>query len=182
MEQQLPGILRGAEGAGTSQGSMRALLETRASEVTAEQAAKLGLEAATSYGQVNNQLAGTLEQLTRQDPNSISAQLLQALQVGKGIASSGSQVQNTNQGTTKTGTSQQVQGPRTETTNKNFIAPPTVQIPQLAMEQPNVRPVSSAGTGYIVANTPEQSTQQNAPAGNSNEGFYNTSDFTIDDQ
>lgn len=161
MEQQLPGILRGAEGAGTSQGSMRALLQTRAAEVTAEQAAKIGIDAASSYGQINNQLAGTLEALTRQDPNSISAQLLQALSVGKGIATSGSQVQSSSQSGTKTGTQQQVQGPKKETQTKNFIAPPVVSVPQLAMEQPNVRPITGQGTGQIVANSPEQAAAQN---------------------
>lgn len=183
MEQQLPGIIRSAEGAGTSQGSMRTLLQTRAAEVTAEQAAKLGLDAASSYGQVNNQLAGVLEQLTRQDPNSITAQLLQALSIGKGIQTSGSQSQATSQAGTKTGTQEQTQTGKTENQQKSFIAPSSVPIASLGMERPDVTPVrnSQAGTGYIIAHPPEYGTSQNNP--NSGSGtpitFYDEEQFQV---
>lgn len=177
MEQQLPGILRGAEGAGTSQGSMRALLQTRATEVTAEQASKLGLEAASAYGGINNQLAATLEALTRQDPNSISEQLLQALNIGKGIQTSGTQVQN------QTGQQRQIQdkSAQTEKTVKDFQGPsttpgtPLTQQPYVPTYQSTPQLSSASGTGYVTANDPYESVQFNntgTGGGQENYSFY----------
>jgi hypothetical protein len=125
-EQALPGLTRAAEGAGTSQGSMRALLQQRAVETVAEQASKLGLDAATQYGQINNQLANTLENLTKQDPNSVENQLINAIAISKGMTTSGSQVQNSSQVQTGTSTGDKVsqgvvnKSPDTQTTVKKF--------------------------------------------------------------
>lgn len=71
-------LTRATEGAGTSQSSMRALLAQQGATQSAESAAKVGLEAAVSYGQLSASLANTLESLTR--PTNIQTNsLLQAL-------------------------------------------------------------------------------------------------------
>lgn len=120
-EQQMPGILRAAEGSGASQGTTRALLTQQAIQRNAENAAKVGIDAAVGYGGINNQLASTLELLTRQDPNSISNQLLEALGIGKGIVQSQVGVQNTQSSqTAKTNQTQvQNQGQQVQQTSRD---------------------------------------------------------------
>jgi hypothetical protein len=98
-EGQLPGILRAAEGAGTSQGTTRALLTQQAIQRTSEVASKTGADLSVAFGGLSNDLAKTLEALTREDPNSISNQLIQAIVASKGLVSSSSSTgsQNTQQ-------------------------------------------------------------------------------------
>lgn len=93
MEEAMPSITRGAEGAGTSQSTVRALLAQKAATQTAENAAAAGTQLAVSYGGINTQLAGVLEALTRSDPNSPLAMLLNAIGLTKGAtqSTSGSQ-------------------------------------------------------------------------------------------
>lgn len=98
MEEAMPAISRGAEGSGTSQGTVRMLLAEQAAGRTAEAGATLGTQLATGYGQVNNQLASVLEALTRIDPNGPSALLIQALNVAKGS------VQSSNSSSSSSGT------------------------------------------------------------------------------
>lgn len=82
-------ITRAAEGAGTSQNAMRALLANDASARAAESASVAGLQAATQYGGISANLAGTLEALTR--PNDqVSQALAQALSIAKGATQSSS--------------------------------------------------------------------------------------------
>lgn len=154
-EQQMPGILRAAEGSGASQGSTRALLTEQAIARNAESASKTGLDAAAAYGQINNQLAGVLEALTRQDPNSISNQLLNAINASKGIVQAGSQIQNVS-GTTKTTTSQnQVQNAGEVATvgTRDYIDPvSTITRPEDGLVA-SYQPSSLAGTGSVQADT-----------------------------
>lgn len=75
MEGNVATLTRSAEGAGTSQSSMRALMTQDALTRAAESGASLGLNAATAYGGVSNQLAGILEGLTRPDNSNIEALL-----------------------------------------------------------------------------------------------------------
>ncbi len=152
-EQQMPSILRGAEGSGASQGTTRALLTEQAIARNAESATKTGLDAAVGYGQINNQLASTLEALTRSDPNGVAAQLLQALTTAKGIETSGSsvtvgtqdqkQVTNSTQTTTK---------PAETTVIARDYANTTVPAPGINAQPPAYTPSSQAGTGYIERN------------------------------
>jgi len=99
LEKLLPSITRGSEGAGTSQGSMRALLTQKAAENAAEAASAQGLQAAVNYGQVNAGFGGILERLTQPDNSNTNA-LLQALQIARGAVtntqSNSSQVSQTN--------------------------------------------------------------------------------------
>lgn len=87
LESLVPSINRAAEGAGTSGGSMRALLLQDAANRAAESSAALGLNAAVQYGGVSNQMNSILEALTRPDETSINA-LLNALNIAKGAVTS----------------------------------------------------------------------------------------------
>jgi hypothetical protein len=154
-EQQMPGILRGAEGSGASQGTTRALLTQQAIQRNSENAAKVGIDAASAYGQVNNQLASTLELLTRQDPNSISNQLLEAFNISKGMVSQGNQVQSqsTNQTTQSNQTAVATQSGKVEQTNRSLPAQPLLNTGGYAQDyQPQYQPSSQAGTMFIQAN------------------------------
>ena len=154
-EQQMPGILRGAEGSGASQGSTRALLTQQAIARNAESAAKTGIDAATAYGQVNNQLAATLEALTRQDPNGIAAQLLQAINISKGMVQSGSQSSNTQTNQTTNTNQQSVANAdgKVETVYKDFDNGPTNPVSNIGVTaaKDTYTPISKAGTGYVQA-------------------------------
>ena len=86
MEQAMPSLVRAAEGAGTSQNSMRALLTQDALTRSSESAAALGLNAATQYGGIASNLSSVLEQLTRGD-NTVTEALLNALNIAKGAVS-----------------------------------------------------------------------------------------------
>lgn len=83
MEKLIPAIMAAAQGAGTSQNSMRALLMQDAANKAAESAAALGLKASVDYGQIANGQNQVLEALTR--PGSpITEALLKALEISKG--------------------------------------------------------------------------------------------------
>jgi hypothetical protein len=83
LQQVLPELVRSAEGAGTSQNSLRALLTQDAAVQAAQSSAALGLDAAARYGGIDANLTAVLERLT--EGNDPTAQLLiQALQVAKG--------------------------------------------------------------------------------------------------
>ena len=106
LQQLLPSINRGAEGAGASQGSMRALLTQQAAFQAAQAASAQGLQAATAYAGANAQFGSLLEKLTQPD-NTNNQNLLNALQIAKGAVTStqGSSSQTTD----TTGNSQQQQ-------------------------------------------------------------------------
>ena|SRR3990167_6934568 len=92
LEENMPAIQRSIEGAGTSGGSMEALLSQDIATRAAETGAKLGLEAKRDYGQISSQLAQTLGQLSIQkDP--VMEALLQALETNKIATQSSSQTQ-----------------------------------------------------------------------------------------
>jgi hypothetical protein len=106
LEKAMPQITAASEGAGTSKGSMRALLTQRAAERGAVEGAALGVQAAGVYGGVanqaagqgiqgQNQLAGVLELLTRSDPNNPATLLLQAIIGSKGLVTQQSGSQDT---------------------------------------------------------------------------------------
>lgn len=93
LEEQMPTLVRSAEGAGTSANSMRALLTQNIANKAAESAALLGLQTASSYGGVATGMSNTLERLLAvEDP--VTQALINALNVAKGATTS----------TTKTGT------------------------------------------------------------------------------
>lgn len=83
MEQNMPAISRAIEGAGTSAGSMQALLANNASRDAALAASALGAEQAKSYGNISANLMQLLEATSRPD-TAIMGALVQALNVAKG--------------------------------------------------------------------------------------------------
>lgn len=82
LEGQVAQLTRSAEGAGTSQSSMRALLANDALARAAEGGATAGLTAATNYGQIAASLSGVLEGLTRPDNSNIQA-IIEALRLAQ---------------------------------------------------------------------------------------------------
>lgn len=109
LQQAMPGITAASEGAGTSKSSMSALLQEKAAIKGATEGGALGAQLAVQYGGISNQLSATLEALTKQDPNSPAALLLQALQAGKGMITSGVTSSNQSATTQKSGTAQAVE-------------------------------------------------------------------------
>lgn len=83
MEKLIPSIIAAASGAGSSKGSMRALLTQDAANKAAESAAALGLKASVDYGNISGGMNQVLEALTRQG-NPITDSLLKALEISKG--------------------------------------------------------------------------------------------------
>ena len=79
----MPSIVRAAEGAGTSQSSMRALLTQDAAQKAADSAAQLGIKAAVDYGQLQQGLLNSLANLNQTGDATTNA-LINALQVAKG--------------------------------------------------------------------------------------------------
>lgn len=93
LQKTLPTITRGAEAAGTSQNSMRALLAQDAAGQAAEGAATVGLNAATQYGQISSALAGVLANMT-QPNNAATKALLDALNIAKGAVQTTTETTN----------------------------------------------------------------------------------------
>lgn len=116
-EGAIQSITRGAEAAGTSASSARTLLGQEAVQRESEVAAKTGAELSTQYGQIQANLAGVLENLTKVDPNNPIALLINALQAGR-ISS-----QANVGGGSGFHTSAPVQMPSTETTARNYLQP-----------------------------------------------------------
>lgn len=97
LEQLLPSITRSAEGSGTSQNSLRALLTQDAAAKAAEGGASLGLQAATQYGGINANLSQILAGLVSQDDPATKA-LLAALSIAKGAQSESTSQNNSGGG------------------------------------------------------------------------------------
>lgn len=113
-ETAIQSITRGAEAAGTSASSARALLSQEAVQRASEVAAKTGADLSTQYGGIQANLANTLEALTRIDPNNPVSLLLNALQTGRI-----SQQANVGGGSGQQ-SSRPVQLPTTEVTTRNY--------------------------------------------------------------
>lgn len=78
LEKNMPVINKAIQGAGTSAGSMQALLSQKLATESSQAASALGAEQAKSYGGIQAQLQSVLEALTRADPNN-SNNILSAL-------------------------------------------------------------------------------------------------------
>jgi hypothetical protein len=90
MESSMPALVRAAEGSGTSQNSMRALLTQDALNRASQSASALGLDAAGKYGTIAAAFSGILEALTRPDNSTVEA-LVNALNVAKGAVTNSTQ-------------------------------------------------------------------------------------------
>lgn len=86
LEANMPTITKSIDNAGTSAGSMQALLAQDLATKTANAAGALGVSTATQYGQIASNLASILEKLTHNDTNSVENQLVSAFQALKGAA------------------------------------------------------------------------------------------------
>lgn len=118
LKQTLPTLLNSAEGAGTSQGSMRGLLTQFTADDAAQRAAQLGLNQIDQYGQLTQGLGGTLNQLTSN--NDVVTSLLNALQTMKGATQTGTNVTNGSQWSNNTQVSNTI-GNTTNATNTNQV-------------------------------------------------------------
>lgn len=92
MAESMPSIVRAADGAGASAGSMRALLTQQAVQQAATAAAAQGAQMAVDYGGVANQNGQLVELLTRSDSTELNA-LLEALRLRQDIKASNQQMQ-----------------------------------------------------------------------------------------
>lgn len=100
MESLLPSLVRSAEGSGTSQNSMRALLLQDAMTKAAESSSALGLKASVDYGNISTGLSNTLEALTRPQ-NKVVDSLLNALGIAKGAVTTSNTNEIGNSSTTQ---------------------------------------------------------------------------------
>lgn len=126
LESTLPNITRAAEGAGTSQNSMRALMLQDATNRAAESSSSLGLQAAVNYGNIGASLSNILEALTRPQ-DTVTKDLLAALGIAKGATESGTSTMDTtsttNSSANTTSNTSEVKG--IDYTNLNSMVGPT---------------------------------------------------------
>lgn len=161
LEVAMPQIIANSEAAGTSKSSFRGLAVADAAQKGAVEGAALGSQLSVAYGQIYNQLANTLEALTRQDPNGPAAMLLQALNVAKGAVTSGVSTTDssgtTTSNTQKIGTAVQVgtDNKQIEYANPGANMTPLTALPaqpqlQAGTSTPGVKP-SAPTRGYAFA-------------------------------
>lgn len=103
MEANMPAISRAVAGAGTSANSMQGLLSQRLASDAAQSAGALGAQQAVSYGNIQANLAATLEALSRVNTEG-DTNLIKALEL---LRNSSSQGTSSSQ---QTSNSQQVSG------------------------------------------------------------------------
>lgn len=87
MQSALPAITRGMEGAGTSAGSMQALLAQQAAADAAMRAGALGADQASKYGVIQAQIQNALAGLATTNANPQIDSLLKALSISASVAS-----------------------------------------------------------------------------------------------
>ena len=86
MQTALPAITRGMEGAGTSAGSMQALLAQQAAADAAMRAGAIGADQAKAYGGIQAQLQNTLAQMATTNTDPQMDALLKALSISAAIS------------------------------------------------------------------------------------------------
>jgi hypothetical protein len=101
MEQIMPSINTMVEASGTSGGAVSGLLKNDAVARAAENAATLGVNAATQYGQISNDQSNIIAGLVEKSPMALQM-LLQALNVAKGSVQQGATTTVGNQNTSST--------------------------------------------------------------------------------
>lgn len=179
LEQALPGITAASEGAGTSKGSMRALLTQRAAETGAREGAALGAGLSVQYGGLSNQLASTLELLTRSDPNSPENLLLQAIIGSKGLISESTSSQVQSGSSSNSGSQVTNQGPRQQqvTTTKQPLLPSGVG--DTGQTTPTIQDTAPKTTPYLsISVTPQD---QESSLDQSYSGIFDAGDVNIYD-
>ena len=154
----MPQITAASEGAGTSKGSMRALLTQQAGEKGATEGAALAANLGVQYGTLQSQFENTLAELTKQDPNSPLGQLAQLIIGSKSIVSSTLQSgSSTTSGTTTQNQQQQnsgqvaYQGDVRARNNPNNLNTNSSDSLGYTNDGGGYSPAPNAGTGYIAA-------------------------------
>ena len=117
MRQLSPGIVAASEGAGTSKSTYRAEALQEVGARGAIEGSALGAQLSVQYGQIYNQLENMLVEMTKQDPNSSAALLLQALQASKGMIQSGTTSSSSSGSQTGTTQVQTQVGPSSQQAN-----------------------------------------------------------------
>lgn len=90
MEKAMPAISKGIQGAGSSAGSMQALMANKIAQEASLSAGALGAEQAKAYGQILANMSGTAEEFTRIDTSNEQGLLkaLDLMRVGRSQQSS----------------------------------------------------------------------------------------------
>jgi hypothetical protein len=99
MEKAMPAISKGIQGAGTSAGSMQALMSNKIAQEAALSAGALGAEQQKAYGQILANMHGTAEEFTRIDTSNEQGLLkaLDLMRIGR------SQQQSSSSGASESG-------------------------------------------------------------------------------
>lgn len=159
LELAMPQITAGLEGAGTSKSTLGAALTQKAATKGAVEGGALGANLSVAYGQISNQLEVVLEQLTRSDPNSPTALLLQAIIGSKGLVSAGTQSQTSSGVASKSGVATTVAGPTSQVTtvDRNPVIPaagaPLIGQQALGMNAGNAYASSGGPSFYAIRET-----------------------------
>lgn len=156
--QVLPTITASSESAGTSKSSMRALLTQQAAEKGAVEGAAQAGQLGVQFGGLQANLEGTLNELTKGDPNSIEAQLANLIAASKGIVTNttttGTQVNNTSSSQNTSGSQNTQVNKSGELTYQGTTKQPLQQSNSLGTQSADslYTPSSAAGTMAISRN------------------------------
>jgi hypothetical protein len=147
LETLMPQITGAIESSGTSGGAVAGLLAQDAATRVAEAQASLGLQTATQYGQISNQMSQILAELAMALPPELQA-LLQALGISKGTIEQGvTSVSSTSQKTAQTQENKTGEQQTTQTGNLPLALKivPSGASPSVAGQvQPNIIGASKA--------------------------------------
>lgn len=177
MEKLLPSLVRSAEGAGTSQNSMRALLLQDAANKSAESASALGLKASVDYGSIGSGLSQILASLTQQN-SPVTKALIDAINLSKGQTSTGAT-------TASSGSSMASSDNNLPRVNHNTYVNPFSNLMQSNLSsQPTQRMSSTLGNDGWQQDNIDQTPQDmigasNPLVGNNGRGAGGWSDYTF---
>lgn len=158
LEAAMPQISAGLDAAGTSRSTLAAALTQKAATKGAVEGAALGANLSSQYGQVNLGFANVLEELTRADPNSPDAMLLQAILGSKGLVTQGTTATAQSSVSNKTGTAIENTDAQVtaQTENKDYIPLSLPPLNQTTALSPKVQ--AATNPFYAFSNsTPDNS-------------------------
>lgn len=171
----MPQITAASEGSGTSKGSMQALLIQQAGEKGATEGAAQAATLSAQYGGLQANFEQTLNELTKQDPNSPLAQLAQLIIGSKGI------VQSTASNSTTNSTTNQSTNTATQNSGQVDYAG-TVRSPSALQQSNNTitaggTPDGGDGGSMVIASSPNsmETSYMNLLQSGSADTLFNTS-------
>lgn len=146
----MPTVTAGIDAAGTSGSALSALLAQQNAQAAADQAATLSLQAAISYGQIQNNASNTLAELVKSGDPATNA-LLEALGVAKGSVTKGTTTENTSSSqNSSTNSSQNTTTTGTQNSTQNTGPSTTTTTPTTAVANPSTK----VAVGNTTVNTP----------------------------